>query len=157
MLFKLLTGLSAIHSRKVMNCQARKFSGEMMSQGRQMGKYRRSNVALVSWAGFPSTCLRVKFHSAKPFKHKTQHWYECWHLDSFCWLNGSWEAADKKAFGFLEYEQWDDFYVKSEEISQMACRFNICKISSSEILDSGFFFTLKRNSSNHLLFLLQES
>lgn len=37
------------------------------------GHYRRSNVGFVPWAGFPSTCLRVKFHSAKPFRHKMQH------------------------------------------------------------------------------------
>lgn len=36
-------------------------------------EYRRLNVGFVPWAGFSSACLRVKFHSAKPFKHKMQY------------------------------------------------------------------------------------
>lgn len=112
-------------------------------------EYRRLNVGFVSWAGFSSTCLRVKFRSAKSFKHKVQYWYECWHLNRSCCLNGSWEAVDKKALGLLKSEQWGDFYVKSEERSPEDYRFNRCKISSVEILDSRIFSPLKGiNNSN---------
>lgn len=36
-------------------------------------EYRRLNVGFVPGGGFSSACLRVKFHSAKSFKHKMQY------------------------------------------------------------------------------------
>lgn len=46
---------------------------------------------------------------------------------------------DEEALALLEYEQWSDFCVKSEERSSMDCRFNMYKISLVKVLDSVFF------------------
>lgn len=137
-------GLSTACSCEVMNCQTRKFPGGNDESKKVDGEYRGSSVGLSLGQGF--WALIPEFHSAKPFKHKTQHWYKCWHLGSFCCLNESWKAVDKKTLGLLEYKQWGNFYVKSEERSPMDYRFNRCKSSWVKILHSGVFSPSKRVS-----------
>lgn len=101
--------------------QVRKFSREMMSQGRSM-----ENTACRMWVlsigqGFQT--LVSEFYSMKTTleDNVTQH---------FCYLNGSWEAVDKKILGLLK--------------SWFVCLFLFA------------LFSLKRNIFNCQAYLLQE-